>query len=102
MTNGYAEIQRGIHELRNDIGNVLVYLFMSLDKSSEEARSLLGPMTENDVMTCNDINEVNDELHALRREVAVVMANLMLAAGGNKNQIEGIVLMPLGKGRKRT
>lgn len=84
--------------MRRDISEVLSSFFVALSRPPEEARQLIGqpPRT-----TAPNIIEpeafaqaetLRTDLLALRRDVAVVMANLLIGSGHSPDEAKSIVM----------
>lgn len=90
--------------LRRDISAVLVNLYVTLDRSPEEARQLIDQKrraNEPDRLASSEnaqVESIRGELLELRRDLAIVMVNLILedvrTVGGEARQIVIPALAP--------
>ena len=91
----FATVQAEVLELRRDISAVLVKLYESLGGTPEKARRLLqhkqaanGP----DVFKFAQVEALRGEMLDLRRDVAIVMANILVASGQTPKQKREILV----------
>lgn len=94
-TGQLAATRRELLALRRDASTVLANLFDALSKTPEDARRLIGPAPVSAPIAPSDAfqdEQLRGEFLELRRDLAVVMSNLLLAAGWTENDARRIVV----------
>jgi hypothetical protein len=82
-------------DLRRDIGDVLADLFVAFSRSPEEARRLMahaGLGESFEFETVAQAEKLRVQLLDLRRDVAIAMANLFIAAGRSQEEAKRLVM----------
>lgn len=93
-TEQFTAARRELLALRRDASTVLANLFDTLSKKPEEARRLIGPAPPSvpAAIGASQGEQLRGEFLELRRDLAVVMSNLLLAAGWSEDDARRIVV----------
>lgn len=95
-----ATVRAEVLDLRRDLTGVLTNLFVALSRPPEEAKRLISQTPNAAPVIIEDeeaaqVEKLRGEMLDLRRDVAVVMANLLIATGRSPEEVKKIVLSPL-------